>query len=192
MEHSRIIRYAGYRSTVYEVKWEISDKGEKWLQISFTAFYMLLNARLPYSHSLAGILSTAWRKTGSTFVYTLLVRSDEECYSSLCVTAVETPFWARIEPKVLRRSWNLKLPSPSLSRILFHRYWLKRSLNIFSCSGSNPETYFLSSAMMGTDTGREPILFLVFLLVGYKNSYLGRIRASGQWLRTLSTRMSRE
>jgi len=47
---------------------------------------------ISYSQSPAGIRSTAWRKTGSTFVYTLLVRSDEECSSNLCVTAVETPF----------------------------------------------------------------------------------------------------
>ena len=61
------------------------------LQFFFAAFYMLLKGRLSYSQSPAGIRSTAWRKTGSTFVYTLLVRSDEECSSSLWVTAVETP-----------------------------------------------------------------------------------------------------
>ena len=35
-----------------------------------------------YNQSLAGIRSTAWRKTGSTFIYTLLVRSEEECSNS--------------------------------------------------------------------------------------------------------------
>lgn len=44
---------------------------------------------LPYSQSSTGNCSTAWRKTGSTFVYTLFVRFGEECSKSLCVTAVE-------------------------------------------------------------------------------------------------------
>jgi hypothetical protein len=47
---------------------------------------------LLYNQSPAGIWSTAWRKTGSTFVYTLFVRSGEECSNNFCVTAVETPF----------------------------------------------------------------------------------------------------
>ena len=55
-----------------------------------------------YSQSPTGIWSTAWRKTGSTFVYTLLVRSDEECSNNFCVTAVDTPFWASTEPNVFR------------------------------------------------------------------------------------------
>jgi len=45
-----------------------------------------------YSQSPTGICSTAWRKTGSTFVYTLLVRSGDECSNNFCVTAVEIPF----------------------------------------------------------------------------------------------------
>jgi len=37
---------------------------------------------------LTGIWSTAWRKTGSTFVYTLFVRPGEECSNSFWVTAL--------------------------------------------------------------------------------------------------------
>ena len=48
-----------------------------------------------HSQSPTGIWSTAWRNTGSTFVYTLLVRSAEECSSNFCVTAVDTPFLGR-------------------------------------------------------------------------------------------------
>jgi len=33
------------------------------------------------------------------------------------------------------------------------------------CAGSNPETYFLNSAMIGIGTGRELMLFLVFWLL---------------------------
>ncbi len=47
---------------------------------------------LIYNQSPTGNCSTAWRKTGSTFVYTLFVKCGEECSSSLCVTAVDIPF----------------------------------------------------------------------------------------------------
>jgi hypothetical protein len=36
-------------------------------------------------------------KTGSIFVYILFVNVGEECSNNLCVTAVDTPFWARME-----------------------------------------------------------------------------------------------
>ena len=43
---------------------------------------------LVYSQSPAGNCSTAWRKTGSTFVYTMFVRSSEECSNNFCLTDV--------------------------------------------------------------------------------------------------------
>lgn len=60
------------------------------------------------SHSSTGSCSTACLNTGSTFMYTLLVRFGDECSSSLCVTAVDMPRWAKEEANVLRRSWNFR------------------------------------------------------------------------------------
>ena len=36
------------------------------------------------------VFDLAWRRTGSTFVYILLVRSGEECSNNFCVTAMDT------------------------------------------------------------------------------------------------------
>jgi len=117
-----------------------------------------------YNHWSTGNWLTDWRSTGSTFVYTLFVRLGDECSRSLCVTTVETPFWASRKPKVFLRSWNFKSVNPAFLQIFLHRLWLKLSLNNFSCPISNSETYLESSAITEADTGREPILFLVFLL----------------------------
>jgi len=68
---------------------------------------------LVWSQSPAGIWSTACRRTGSTFVYTRVVRPGDACSSRRWVTAVGMPFYARIEQKVFRRSWNFRPTRPA-------------------------------------------------------------------------------
>jgi len=118
-----------------------------------------------YNQSPTGNCSTAWRNTGSTFVYTLFVRFGEECSNNFCVTAVDMPFCASREQNVFRRSWNFKSANPAFLQILRHFLWLNFVRNNFSWPTSRLQTYFESSAITSTETGRDPILFLVFLLV---------------------------
>ena len=120
---------------------------------------------LLYNQLPTGNFSTAWRKTGSTFVYTLFVRFGEECSNNLCVTAVETPFWASSEQNVFRRSWNFKSSNPVFLHILRHILWLNTVLNDFSWPTSKLQTYFDISAINSADIGRELIHFLLFLLL---------------------------
>ena len=95
-----------------------------------------------------------WRRQNGVKDYTLFVRFGDECSSSFCVTAVDISFWASIEPKVLRKSWDFKSANPAFWHIFLHRLWLKLSTNIFSWSEVNREMNFESSFIT------SPMVFL--------------------------------
>lgn len=79
---------------------------------------------------------TARRNTGSTLAHTSFVSCGLECSSNRCVTAVDTPRWARSEAKVLRRTWNVRLGNLTCSRIRSHVFGLNRSGDNLSCSSA--------------------------------------------------------